>query len=85
VGVYLVVGGCTGREDAVAALKESVKLDNPSDWQLLVELTSGRTAGPESVSASAVLTGGGVQSSSLGTDLPHATITAPALHTELKD
>jgi tetratricopeptide (TPR) repeat protein len=28
------------REDAIAALKESVKLDNPSDWQLLVELTS---------------------------------------------
>lgn len=28
------------RDDAVAALKESVKLDNPSDWQLLVELTS---------------------------------------------
>ncbi len=28
------------RDDAIAALKNSVKLDNPSDWQLLVELTS---------------------------------------------
>lgn len=28
------------RDDAIAALKHSVKLDNPSDWQLLVELTS---------------------------------------------
>ena len=27
------------RDDAIAALKQSVKLDNPSDWQLLVELT----------------------------------------------
>eukprot|EP00741_Cyanophora_paradoxa_P017849 tig00021035_g17238.t1 len=30
------------RDDAIAALKESVKLDNPSDWQLLVELTAGK-------------------------------------------
>ena len=30
------------RDEAVAALKESVKLDNPSDWQLLIELTSNR-------------------------------------------
>ena len=30
------------REDAIKALQHSVKLDNPSDWQLLVELTSGR-------------------------------------------
>ena len=29
-----------GKEDAINALKHSVKLDNPSDWQLLVELTS---------------------------------------------
>ena len=29
------------REDAIGALKQSVKLDNPSDWQLLVELTAG--------------------------------------------
>jgi len=29
-----------GRDDAIAALKQSVKLDNPSDWQLLIELTS---------------------------------------------
>jgi hypothetical protein len=28
------------KDDAVEALKKSVKLDNPSDWQLLVELTS---------------------------------------------
>ena len=28
------------RDDAIEALKKSVKLDNPSDWQLLVELTS---------------------------------------------
>jgi tetratricopeptide (TPR) repeat protein len=28
------------RDDAIEALKESVKLDNPSDWQLLIELTS---------------------------------------------
>ena len=27
------------RDDAIAALKESVKLNNQSDWQLLVELT----------------------------------------------
>jgi len=27
------------RDDAIRALRESVKLDNPSDWQLLVELT----------------------------------------------
>ncbi len=80
-------GQLAGREDAVAALKESVKLDNPSDWQLLVELTSGRTAGPESVSASAVLTGGGAQSTGLGTstDLPHATIPVESVNTELKD
>mmetsp|Transcript_27980 Transcript_27980/g.71186 ORF Transcript_27980/g.71186 Transcript_27980/m.71186 type:complete len:103 (+) Transcript_27980:131-439(+) len=31
------------KEDAIVALKESVKLDNPSDWQLLVELTAGQT------------------------------------------
>lgn len=30
----------TGKDDAIAALKQSVILDNPSDWQLLVELTS---------------------------------------------
>jgi len=28
------------RDDAIEALKQSVKLDNPSDWQLLVELTA---------------------------------------------
>ena len=28
------------RDDAIEALKQSVKLNNPSDWQLLVELTS---------------------------------------------
>lgn len=28
------------KSDAIAALKQSVMLDNPSDWQLLVELTS---------------------------------------------
>ncbi|KAJ3244952.1 hypothetical protein HDU78_010125 [Chytriomyces hyalinus] len=28
------------KDDAIAALKQSVMLDNPSDWQLLVELTS---------------------------------------------
>eukprot|EP00455_Lapot_gusevi_P040167 TRINITY_DN4532_c0_g3_i1.p1 TRINITY_DN4532_c0_g3~~TRINITY_DN4532_c0_g3_i1.p1 ORF type:complete len:112 (+),score=15.85 TRINITY_DN4532_c0_g3_i1:72-407(+) len=31
------------REEAIAALKESVKLDNPSDWQLLIELTSAQS------------------------------------------
>ena len=31
-----------GRDEAIVALKESVKLENPSDWQLLIELTSGR-------------------------------------------
>ena len=29
------------RDDAIRALKQSVKLDNPSDWQMLIELTSG--------------------------------------------
>lgn len=29
------------RDDAIKALKESVKLDNPSDWQLLIELSGG--------------------------------------------
>jgi hypothetical protein len=29
-----------GKDDAISALKQSVILDNPSDWQLLVELTS---------------------------------------------
>jgi len=29
-----------GKDDAIKALKQSVMLDNPSDWQLLVELTS---------------------------------------------
>ena len=29
-----------GKDEAIAALKRSVVLDNPSDWQLLVELTS---------------------------------------------
>ena len=29
-----------GKQDAIAALKQSVNLDNPSDWQLLVELTA---------------------------------------------
>ncbi|KAG4093601.1 hypothetical protein H8356DRAFT_1697629 [Neocallimastix lanati (nom. inval.)] len=28
------------KDDAIKALKQSVMLDNPSDWQLLVELTS---------------------------------------------
>ncbi|TPX34763.1 hypothetical protein SeMB42_g07287 [Synchytrium endobioticum] len=28
------------KDEAIAALKRSVVLDNPSDWQLLVELTS---------------------------------------------
>ncbi len=28
-----------GREQAIDALKNSVKLNNPSDWQLLIELT----------------------------------------------
>ncbi|KAI9205441.1 uncharacterized protein BJ171DRAFT_567600 [Polychytrium aggregatum] len=30
------------KDDAIAALKQSVVLDNPSDWQLLVELTSNK-------------------------------------------
>ncbi|KAI8824466.1 uncharacterized protein EV422DRAFT_565155 [Fimicolochytrium jonesii] len=30
------------KDDAVAALKQSVMLDNPSDWQLLIELTSNK-------------------------------------------
>lgn len=30
----------TGRDLAIIALKESVKLNNPSDWHLLVELTA---------------------------------------------
>lgn len=29
-----------GREEAIRALKQSVRLNNPSDWQLLTELTS---------------------------------------------
>ena len=33
------------REEAVEALKHSVKLGNPSDWQLLVELTNGTAGG----------------------------------------
>jgi tetratricopeptide (TPR) repeat protein len=28
------------RSEAIEALKKSVKLDNPSDWQLLIELTA---------------------------------------------
>jgi tetratricopeptide (TPR) repeat protein len=32
------------RDDAIAALKQSVKLDNPSDWQLLIELTNQQEA-----------------------------------------
>jgi tetratricopeptide (TPR) repeat protein len=28
------------REEAINALKQSVNLDNPSDWQLLIELTN---------------------------------------------
>eukprot|EP00735_Rhodelphis_limneticus_P008767 TRINITY_DN2251_c0_g1::TRINITY_DN2251_c0_g1_i1::g.6700::m.6700 TRINITY_DN2251_c0_g1::TRINITY_DN2251_c0_g1_i1::g.6700 ORF type:complete len:132 (+),score=10.25,TPR_11/PF13414.1/1.1e-09,TPR_11/PF13414.1/0.013,TPR_2/PF07719.12/6.5e-05,TPR_2/PF07719.12/0.091,TPR_16/PF13432.1/1.2e-05,TPR_19/PF14559.1/2.3e-05,TPR_1/PF00515.23/0.0088,TPR_1/PF00515.23/5.5,TPR_8/PF13181.1/1.5,TPR_8/PF13181.1/0.24,Apc3/PF12895.2/0.00045,TPR_14/PF13428.1/3.5e+02,TPR_14/PF13428.1/0.01,TPR_7/PF13176.1/63,TPR_7/PF13176.1/0.2, len=35
------------REEAIAALKESVKLDNPSDWQLLVELTNTKQEAPQ--------------------------------------
>ena len=34
------------REDAIDALKKSVKLDNPSDWQLLIELTEGAPSDP---------------------------------------
>ncbi|KAI8592017.1 hypothetical protein HDU88_001391 [Geranomyces variabilis] len=30
------------KDDAIAALKQSVMLDNPSDWQLLIELTSNK-------------------------------------------
>ena len=41
------------REDAIRALKESVKLDNPSDWQLLVELT-GPQGGSQGVSDDAM-------------------------------
>eukprot|EP00698_Gefionella_okellyi_P016881 TRINITY_DN4874_c0_g1_i1.p1 TRINITY_DN4874_c0_g1~~TRINITY_DN4874_c0_g1_i1.p1 ORF type:complete len:132 (-),score=6.59 TRINITY_DN4874_c0_g1_i1:296-640(-) len=33
------------RDDAIAALKRSVGLGNPSDWQLLVELTSVKPQG----------------------------------------
>ena len=29
-----------GRTEAIEALKRSVNLDNPADWQLLVELTN---------------------------------------------
>lgn len=29
-----------GRNEAIEALKQSVNLDNPADWQLLVELTN---------------------------------------------
>eukprot|EP00033_Pygsuia_biforma_P003123 GCRY01003430.1.p1 GENE.GCRY01003430.1~~GCRY01003430.1.p1 ORF type:complete len:141 (-),score=30.77 GCRY01003430.1:122-544(-) len=44
------------RADAITALQESVKLDNPSDWQLLVELTSTpNTAVPIASSAKTVL------------------------------
>ena len=32
------------RSEAVDALKHSTKLDNPSDWQLLIELTNPATA-----------------------------------------
>eukprot|EP00514_Thraustochytrium_sp_LLF1b_P006222 CAMPEP_0184511652 /NCGR_PEP_ID=MMETSP0198_2-20121128/2463_1 /TAXON_ID=1112570 /ORGANISM="Thraustochytrium sp., Strain LLF1b" /LENGTH=130 /DNA_ID=CAMNT_0026901627 /DNA_START=32 /DNA_END=424 /DNA_ORIENTATION=+ len=34
------------RDDAIDALKESVKLNNPSDWQLLVELTGAKPSTP---------------------------------------
>lgn len=29
------------KKEAIECLKKSVKLDNPSDWQLLIELTGG--------------------------------------------
>jgi len=35
------------RTAAIEALKQSVKLDNPSDWQLLVELTGTTKPGEE--------------------------------------
>ena len=35
------------RKDAIAALKRSVRLNNTSDWQLLVELTNLEEAGAE--------------------------------------
>lgn len=41
------------RDDAVGALKKSVQLDNPSDWQLLVELTGGGAGSAEGVKAAA--------------------------------
>ena len=40
------------RKDAIAALKQSVRLNNSSDWQLLVELTNLEEAVPESKNAS---------------------------------
>ncbi len=49
----------SGRDDAIAALKQSVKLDNPSDWQLLIELTSQAT---NAASAAATVAGGGTTS-----------------------
>lgn len=44
------------RDDAIEALKQSVKLDNPSDWQLLVELTAQEKAAKTAATAAA---GGG--------------------------
>ena len=41
------------REEAIRALKHSVKLNNPSDWQLLVELTSLSKGGEANDKASA--------------------------------
>eukprot|EP00163_Fabomonas_tropica_P033413 TRINITY_DN876_c0_g1_i2.p1 TRINITY_DN876_c0_g1~~TRINITY_DN876_c0_g1_i2.p1 ORF type:complete len:218 (-),score=56.35 TRINITY_DN876_c0_g1_i2:68-721(-) len=38
------------RDDAIEALKKSVKLDNPSDWQLLVELTRSKDNGQAATS-----------------------------------
>ena len=44
-GVDALGGTLSAADDAIEALKKSVKLDNPSDWQLLVELTSAEKAG----------------------------------------
>lgn len=41
------------RDDAIEALKQSVKLDNPSDWQLLVELTAQEKAARKAQQAAA--------------------------------
>eukprot|EP00823_Brevimastigomonas_motovehiculus_P003995 TRINITY_DN2539_c0_g1_i1.p1 TRINITY_DN2539_c0_g1~~TRINITY_DN2539_c0_g1_i1.p1 ORF type:complete len:165 (+),score=30.42 TRINITY_DN2539_c0_g1_i1:152-646(+) len=61
------------RDEAIQALKKSVQLDNPSDWQLLVELTSQDSSADKTT----------LPTTTLSTSLSSASFLAPTLSSSL--